>query len=330
MGNKRTVASIRRVYRQATKSDVPCALCGSSESFTAVHGDQHGLGLHTVVCKSCGLIFTSPRPSAEWFDQFYRIHYRHFNNDCDVPDDQYLNRPWIKQRLQNYIEILRPYLSQTGKILDIGCGEGTFLYLFKKEYPDWEVYGISPDEGFADYARTQYGLKNVVTGGIDDLADWAEKQFDLITANHVLEHLFEPNKLFSSARHLLKDDGLLFIDVPDAEGQIRGIVNLHIEHLYHFSQATMRDFLDKNGFRTLLMATDDGMRPWTFHVVAAKSPELLLAWRPRPVNSKSIAEAFAQHCRLPIRTHLYRLYVKRIKHFVPKALSEKLRAVIRV
>ena len=286
-------------YTAVQKRLVPCACCAANSTTLAFTGDRYNFGLQTVVCDTCGLVFTSPRPVKAWFEEFYRKKYRRYYECVETPDEAYLQQDWVRGRHQRNVDLLTHWIGDTGALLDIGCAEGTFLSLFESAFPGWTHEGVEPSESFSQFARTHYSLANVKTCGIDDLEQWGERQFDLITASHVLEHLLEPDCFFATARRLLKENGLLFIDVPDSEGSCHGIENLHIGHVYHFSQRTLQNFLDKNGFDVLLCEKGKESSPWTFQCISRKRTTAPADWSPPTVNSRQIAREFARYCKAP-------------------------------
>ena len=205
-------------YSAVEKVFIPCACCGSKEFFPAFTGDRHGLGLQTVVCKTCGLIFTNPRPSPEWFEEFYSLHYRKFYESVEKPDSDYLLRDWVTGRHSRNAAFLEKYLPKVGKLFDIGCAEGTFMHEFIKRFKDWDVEGLEPSIDLSNFARQHYSLSKVRTGSVRELNAFFKNHYDLITLNHVLEHMLNPGELLQEIHSLLRPNGILFVDVPDAEG----------------------------------------------------------------------------------------------------------------
>lgn len=279
-----------------------------------VEGDRYGFGLKTVVCLHCGLVFTNPRPSESWFTAFYRSEYRQYYEAIDVPNEQYLQRDWIKGRHTRNLSTLERMLPKSGRLLDIGCAEGSFLQLFRERLPSWEVHGIEPSETFSHFARTYYGLTTALTGSIEDLPRiHPQESFDVITASHVLEHLLAPHTLFDIARQLLKTNGLLFIDVPDANGTARGINNLHIGHVYHFSEQSLDNFFDRFGFQKVF--SQKGVEvpvSWTFQSAARKLANAPQTWQPKPSDPRKVARDFSQYCRTPLKNRVIR-HIARLK-----------------
>lgn len=310
-------------YGRAPKEVVPCACCGSTQHVVACVGDRYDFGLRTVVCVECGLIFTNPRPTAEWFEAFYRLHYRTYYEEVVTPDEEYLGRDWVRGRQSRNVQWLQGVgLPSEGRLLDVGSAEGTFLRLFEDGFPRWQAQGVEPSADFSAFARRHFGLRNVTTARLEDLESWPANEFDLITINHVLEHLLDPDWFFSVARRMLKPGGHLFIDVPDAESQSRGIGNLHIAHVYHFSMASLGNFLSKHGFEVVSSRKGTETPQWTFQVMARKAAGVRERWRPPDISAGQIVRSFRQYSGLAgrrrIRGFAHRLWMLAARIFRPQ------------
>ena len=110
-------------------------------------------------------------------------------------------------------EIL-PYLPANFKtVLDIGCGNGAFGALLKKEF-DCSVWGIEPNKAASVEAGEK--LDNVINGLFcHDLPDLTGKRFDTIFFNDVLEHLADPEEVLTSCRGLLNKGGCIIASIPN-------------------------------------------------------------------------------------------------------------------
>jgi SAM-dependent methyltransferase len=129
-------------------------------------------------------------------------------------------------------------------LLDIGCGQGTFLLLARQH--GWNVAGteMNPDpprrEGLTVYSE----LSELPPG----------HRFDCITLWHSLEHLRDPVATIRDVRELLAPAGMLMIAVPDAAGiqaSVFGREWLHLDvprHLFHFDRRALRRLLHTAGF----------------------------------------------------------------------------------
>lgn len=231
---------------------VKCNLCGSDDSAILFAGKDRrhkNPGSFSVVrCNKCGLIYLNPRPVN--ISEYYPPEYWGLER---VNKKSRLIKAFLKMN-QALIKVvchkMTIPLKNNGKLLDIGCGDGKFLYSMKKL--GWQTYGVEISDLAAKYTREVLGL-NVFTGTVEDTS-FPDKFFDGITMHHVLEHVEDPTATLLEINRILKDDGLLAIGVPDAGSLEARIFKGYWEHwdmprhLYHFSPKTIRALLEKTGF----------------------------------------------------------------------------------
>jgi 2-polyprenyl-3-methyl-5-hydroxy-6-metoxy-1,4-benzoquinol methylase len=107
----------------------------------------------------------------------------------------------------------------TGKrVLDFGCGGGYFLGICRKLGA--MVQGIEPSPHGAALTRRQ-GIP-VFEGSLEEyLATHGSERFDIITSNHVIEHVPDPVATLAGLRQLLAPDGMMTIAVPNASSTFR-------------------------------------------------------------------------------------------------------------
>jgi 2-polyprenyl-3-methyl-5-hydroxy-6-metoxy-1,4-benzoquinol methylase len=103
---------------------------------------------------------------------------------------------------------LRPFLSLKGKkILDIGCGTGSFLSNFKSHN---EVLGIEVSEAYRQYLEAN-GIPYRIGNLEDILSSIPDSYFDLITLWDVFEHLEAPGKMLTIIKEKLSPKGSIII-----------------------------------------------------------------------------------------------------------------------
>jgi len=220
-----------------------CNLCGADDGArvldAAARSGSSNETFHIVRCKNCSLVYLNPRPEEEAILAFYPedYHCRCFSPE-ELDEQQLFGLPWRDAIERKYAPLLR--LRSSGRVLDVGCGDGFLLkYLQEK---GWDGTGIEP--GNSTCAREILGL-DVVQGSLD-AADFPARSFDVITLSHVLEHLHDPLATLQRVRHLLRDDGLVHIEVPNfdcLEARLFDGAWIGIAaplHLYHFTPSTLR------------------------------------------------------------------------------------------
>lgn len=138
-----------------------------------------------------------------------------------------------------------------GAILDVGCGRGIMLGLFRER--GWRVLGTQLSLTAAEAARRDLGIE-VAVGELPDLA-LPSASFDVVTIFHVVEHLEDPFRYLVEVRRLLAPGGLLVIELPDHSGpgfRLLGVRHLcvdHPNHLHFFTEGSLRKLLARSGFR---------------------------------------------------------------------------------
>ncbi len=100
-------------------------------------------------------------------------------------------------------------LSPHAKILDIGCGQGVALQLFKSQGFDpigitlnSQDVAVCQQRGYQVYEMDQSFL------------DFADASFDFVWCRHCLEHSIFPYFTLSEIHRVLKPQGYLYIELP--------------------------------------------------------------------------------------------------------------------
>ncbi len=123
------------------------------------------------------------------------------------------------KRISAYREKLR-FLKTVGasrRLLEIGCCTGMFLNEAHQE--GFSVEGVEPGDEAREFAKQHYGLL-LHAGAIEDKA-FAAESFDVVFANHVLEHLMDPFHVSELVLRWLRPNGLFLAEVPNEFGNIR-------------------------------------------------------------------------------------------------------------
>jgi len=90
-------------------------------------------------------------------------------------------------------------------------------------------------------------------------ANLGEAAFDVVVMNHVLEHVFSPTEFLISARRVLRNDGLLVVEVPFE--LYTPLVACRLgdwRHVAYFCRTTLQQFLQKSGFAVTRVTLEEG------------------------------------------------------------------------
>ncbi len=206
-------------------------------------------------CRVCGFGWTSPQPSADDLPKYYPTTY---HGDTRKTLDEYLSgsltrsRSWRGEREK--VELVEQYVDG-GKILDVGCGEGRFLWAMDPER--WTRTGVDFAAATIREIRARIPSLRMIVG---DLASesLAGELFDVITFWHALEHMPDTAGCLNRARELLRPGGLVFISLPNLDSLQAGLFKEHWycfddvpRHLYHFSRRSLDLFLSRAGLKVI-------------------------------------------------------------------------------
>ena len=200
-------------------------------------------------CSGCRSAYLDPRPTPLSIHGAYKSYYTHRGRSAaDTPFDQlspwrklrrrlvngFLNRrfgasfrpssslgvplakipfPLLRQLERKYRNLPKPSAARS-RLLDIGCGNGSFLTLAAE--CGWDVHGIDPDPKAAS-AAAERGFA-VQIGALERLSEIAD-HFDAITINHVIEHVHDPIALLTACNRLLRAGGTLWLETPNIDAQ---------------------------------------------------------------------------------------------------------------
>ena len=178
---------------------VTCNLCGH-DAFQVLESDAPPY--QVLRCLRCRLVFVDPVPAAKTLQEHYEGEYYH---------------EWIGAQRTPRLAMWEARLDRLGKwakggrLLDVGCGEGTFLELARNR--GWDVQGTELSRFAADYASRVLGRK-IFCGELAE-ARFRDGEFDAVTLWHVLEHVTDPARYLAEARRILMPKGILIVAVPN-------------------------------------------------------------------------------------------------------------------
>ncbi len=195
-------------------------------------------GIHR--CMHCQLMFTQPLPRSEEIGRYYPARYRGNRHAFTGKMRTALRAKALEQCFPAGFR---------GKLLDIGCGDGSFAIEMKSR--GWDVSATEIDPDAVDRLSNQ-GIHAKLSP--DAAADGFDQKFDAITCWHVLEHVEHPRQTIEWARSHLADGGVFQASVPNAGCMQAKLFSRHWFHLdvprhrQHFTPRTLRAMLEAEEF----------------------------------------------------------------------------------
>ncbi|WP_458453104.1 class I SAM-dependent methyltransferase [Methanobrevibacter sp.] len=145
-------------------------------------------------------------------------------------------------------EILK---SETGKILDVGCGNGNLFTMLPND--KYELYGIDFSENMILEAKNNCMGKATFTVADVECMPFEDETFDIVVCNASFHHYIHPDASLKEMNRVLKDGGKLLIGDPYVPRLVRPMINVLAkfsdEGDYHFyGIGEMEKLFLKNGF----------------------------------------------------------------------------------
>jgi 2-polyprenyl-3-methyl-5-hydroxy-6-metoxy-1,4-benzoquinol methylase len=228
-----------------------CPLCNSGEFTPWLVSNDHfltGEAFTIVRCEKCNFLFTNPRPTELESKRYYESKdYISHSNASQGPFEklyQIVRRITTKKK----VKLVQRFVSE-GRILDIGCGTGTFLSAISKK--GFIPTGVEPNETARNFASVNQGLqvfKKLAEG------KYIPKSFKVITLWHVLEHIYPLDETFKTMHRLLDDSGIVVVALPNPASMDARVYKQFWagydlpRHIYHFTPATASQLFSKYGF----------------------------------------------------------------------------------
>lgn len=239
---------------------------------------------HLFSCLECACAHLDPRPTQDSICRAYDNYYTHSSLRKDETmqlnglellrrklANGYLNArygtrylpasklgpliAWALPSKRESLDLQYRWLpkAQVGhRLLDVGCGNGSFL--LKAKEAGWRPVGLDPDPKALVVAQR---LGQEVYLGSIEVFDKEIESFDAVTLSHVIEHVPDPLSALSDVYRLLKPGGTLYIQTPNIQSGGSAIFGPNwrgIEaprHLVLFSTFGLHRLLQRIGFKDI-------------------------------------------------------------------------------
>jgi len=214
-------------------------------------------GFNHVMCKNCDSVYVNPRLKDKYIDKLYTdSYYSEMFTKSMIPFFE------KRKKLlgQNKYNQILDYSLNKGSVLDIGCGVGELIDVFKDNGWDSDVVELNP----AAIEWLEKKGHNVNKVHFEDFN--TEKKYDLVMAWNVIEHVLDPKKFVKKAFELLKPGGLFVSEVPHGNSLLIDYCRktnkdpLRIlqgeQHIMLYSKKAYEELHVKAGFKKIFVKTN--------------------------------------------------------------------------
>jgi len=258
-------------------SEAGCSICGTGvleeaveyRSLRRVTSDCRPwpTGGRIGVCRACGAV---QKPADDAFlteiDDIYRS-YTIYHQAAGAEQAVFEHASGLPaSRSVKLLGTFRQHanLKPTGRMLDVGCGNGATIRAFGQVAPGWTKAGTEFDDKYRADVESIPNTEPLHVGPVEDVPGC----FDVITMVHVLEHIVDPIAVLETLRGKLAPGGLLLIEVPHHPANPFEL--LIADHRTHFTSDSLTRALAAAGFEIVSVAED--WIPKELSVVARPAP----------------------------------------------------------
>jgi ubiquinone/menaquinone biosynthesis C-methylase UbiE len=200
-----------------------------------------------------------------------------FNYD-EIPAGYYHERMLRGHRSQRYwhqekFRDVADRIADGMRVLDVGCGPGSFLQLLAEAKPGIEAVGVDIASRQIQYAqelfestRPEARVSFRVIEYLNPRLPFPDGSFDVVTAIEVIEHL-HPHlavQMLEEAGRVLAPGGRLLLTTPNYRSlwplieillERSSTIKYHDQHINRFTPGTLVKFLETSGFRVVQLSS---------------------------------------------------------------------------
>ena len=244
-------------------------------------------------CEDCGFIQINNPISPEQLYTKYNYCFGRWKSQPQIPQEiELINRNFARKDI---------------RILEIGCNDGVFLEPLRQTgYKN--IVGIEANP---------YAAQKAIESGFTILNEMFDKQsaeslaeqyhsFDLIIMRSLLEHIPNLNEFFEAINHVLGEQGMLFIEVPDFFEALKSgdCSTIWEEHPNYFTYDVLEFILNTKGYQIINKAFFDYSGGFMY-VLAQKSKAVSITKCKKDlslyVNFSSVVNDYAQKLKTTLQ-----------------------------
>lgn len=273
-----------------------CSLCGSEQGLLAgkvAFWDLQNSDL--VQCHQCRHIQLDPKLTEDATKKGCFAYYKRESHL--IPE-----REQRRNRLRNFRRgvlfglSMKDHQNEIRDVLEFGPGDGFFLQGLKFVFPNVNVTVLDIVEDVLKFCENTHGY-NTLLGSPDSEDLHSPRQFDLVIARDVIEHVNDIPAMFTNLKTLLRPRGFFHFLTPNGYEDVWGHAMLWLEkketsqllinHVNYFEGTSLEAYLAKQGFEPVSYYT------YKFkHFFRGKGREKSLRWSQAavPIHAQEFIE----------------------------------------
>ncbi len=181
--------------------------------------------------------------NGSYYDISYRVDIQQEERDSlyGIVDNKKIYR--TEHQLNIFMQKVKPVSGM--RVLDYGCAKGLFVKkLFQK--CSIEPYLFDITDGYSTLWEKNFDPEHCATYTLEK--SW-QGQMDIVSSFYVFEHVIDPVAELSKIYDVLKDDGLLYLQVPNVYEHVADFIC--VDHLHHYSPISLTFLLHSCGFEVI-------------------------------------------------------------------------------
>lgn len=220
---------------------IKCIFCNTLSSNVLIREN----GYTGLKCRTCNLIYISPRPN---FDEIIDL-YGHDNAHATA--DSHIKFSYGKKLYSKHtLKIINKYIK--GRILEIGAGAGYFLNEARKQ--KFDVYGIEFNQIQADFIKKSLHIPCEIKGLSSETFN--DNRFDVIYHCDVISHFYNPIEEFKIINKKLYTKGYVIFETGNfGDVDIKYFKYFtkfqYPDHLFFFGEENLKMLLEQTGFELI-------------------------------------------------------------------------------
>ena len=228
--------------------------CGNTDfsAFSAEYARCIACGTLVELMALSNEALTVKNDDADFYGKKYWLE--HQSQDFGYPNIFQRAKTDLIDRNLHWLKTLLKYKAPPSKVLELGCSHGSFVALLRQA--GYDASGMEMSPWVVEFAQETFAIPMAV-GPVEN-TELEAGAYDVVALMDVLEHLPDPVGTMSHALRLLKPDGILLIQTPQAKDEMTypALVETNApfleqfksdEHLYLFTQTSATSLFERLG-----------------------------------------------------------------------------------